>query len=412
MSEQPRVVITGIGLVTPIGLDETTFWENLLSGRSGIRRIKAFDPSDYRSQNGAEVDNDLLSEAMNARHWKSIDRTVDMALIASVQALKAAGVYSGEKPDPHPTAVLIGSGGGASLSIEQSYGRAAEMGLRGIRPTTIARCMANVVSSQISMKLRLTGPNYVIVSACSSSTNAIGISSRMIRDGHAERVLCGGADTFFAPVLYGAWDKLGVMSRNPDPAKAARPFDVNRDGFVMGEGAGMLLIEPLNSALERGACIRGEICGYGDSSDAEHLTRPSEDGQAKAIRAAMERAGIGPKDIGFINAHGTGTKVNDECESRSIRNAMKDAADNIPVASNKPFFGHLLGAAGAVETIATLLGLEAGRVPPNLNLDNPDPACSLRFVPGEATDISSPIAMKNSFGFGGGNAVLILKRYE
>jgi 3-oxoacyl-[acyl-carrier-protein] synthase II len=399
-----------MGIVSAIGCDEETFWQNLVSGQAGIARVTAFDPSDYKSQLGAEVDSQLISDALAARQWKSIDRTVDMALVASSEALESAGVYSAEEPEPHRTAVIVGSAGGSSLSTEDGYQRFAEMGLRGLRPTTVPRCMVNAVSSHISMKFRLTGPNYVIAAACSASTHALGVGFRMIRDGHAERVLCGGADSCFAPVLFGAWDKLGVMSRNPDAEKASRPFDVDRDGFVLGEGAGMVLMETRDSAVKRGARIRGEISGYGESSDAEHITRPSEEGQAGAMLAAMKSAGIEPKDVDFINAHGTATKANDECESHSIRIAMKDAASDVLVASNKSFFGHTMGASGAMETIATLLGMEAGRVPPNLNLDSPDPAVDLHFAPGQATDFACNIVMKNSFGFGGSNAVLILKR--
>jgi 3-oxoacyl-[acyl-carrier-protein] synthase II len=287
-----------------------------------------------------------------------------------------------------------------------------EKGLRGIRPTTIPRCMSNAVTAQISMRFRLTGPNYVIISACTSSTNAIGTAFRMIRDGYAEQVLCGGAESLFDPATYGAWNNLGVMSRNPDPAKSCRPFDAARDGCVLGEGAAALMVESLDSARQRGARIRAELIGYGESSDAEHITSPSAEGQARAIRAALASAGIQPADIGFINAHGTATKANDTCESQSVRMALGDAADRIPVASNKSFFGHLLGAAGAIEALVTILGLESGNVPPNLNLDNPDPACNLNFVGNAAMAIASPIAMKNSFGFGGDNAVLVLRRWD
>jgi len=271
--------------------------------------------------------------------------------------------------------------------------------------------MANALSAQLSMRFRLTGPNYVIVCACTSATSAIGTAFRMIGDGYSDAVLCGGAESVFEPATFAAWNNLGVMSRNPDPRRACRPFDAARDGCVLGEGAGALVLESLDRAAGRGARIRAEVIGFGESSDAEHITRPSVEGQTRAIQAALASAGLAPADIGFINAHGTATKANDECESRSIRAALADAAERIPVASNKSYFGHLLGAAGAVETIVAILGLEHGRVPPNLNLDAPDPAGGLRLVGNAPLAVAAPVVMKNSFGFGGNNAVLMLRRW-
>ena len=410
MSEsKKRIAVTGIGIVSPVGNNETDFWNSMLAGKSAAKRIQAFDPTDYRSQNGAEVDTDFLAAAMAAKRWRPVDRTVDMALVAASQALDSAGLDSSVPPR---MATVIGCGGGPSLSIEDGYDRFAKKGLRGLRPTTIVRGMANVVSSQISIKFRLTGTNYVVVSACTSSTNAIGLAVRMIRHGYADHVLCGGADSFFAPVVYGAWDRLGVMTRNPDADSSYRPFDSDRDGFVLGEGAGMLVLESYDSAESRGARIRCEIAGYGESSDAEHLTHPSQEGQSAAMLAAISDANITPADIGFVSAHGTATKLNDECECASIRLALGDATDNVKVASTKPYFGHLLGSSGVVEAISVILGLEAGQVPPSLNLDNPDPACNVPFVGPEPTPIASPYAMKNSFGFGGGNAVLVLRKHD
>lgn len=413
MNRQTRkVVVTGMGLVTPIGFDEKTFFDNLLAGRHGIARLRGVDASLYKAQNGAEVDTPQLDAALAARGWKPLDRTVDMALLAAAAALEAAGlIVPGSQPAaPLEMGVLVGSGGGPSYSIEEAYGRIILQGVKGVRPTTIARCMANAISSQVSMRFRLTGPNYVIVSACTSSTNAIGTGFRLVRDGYADRVLCGGSDACFTPGIYSAWDKLGVMSRNTDPALASRPFDVNREGFVLGEGAGMLVLESRDAAEARGARTRAELCGYGESSDAEHISRPSEQGQARAMRMAIDDAGLSPADIGFINAHGTGTEANDECESRSLRAVLGDAVDTIPVTSNKSSFGHMMGAAGAVETIATILSLETLLAPPNLNLDNPDPSCNLCFVRGAPARIVRPVAMKNSFGFGGGNGVLVLRQ--
>lgn len=413
MNDKRRVVVTGMGVVSALGLDEATFWQNLLAGRSGIGPLTAFDTTEYKCKNGSEIASDTITQALQTRTLISSDRTVDMALIASAQALESAGVIAGQPPyEPQNTTTIFGSGIGASHSLYQAFMGYSQKGLRGIRPTSVPRCMANAITAQISMKFRLTGPNYVIISACTSATNAIGTAFRMIRDGYADRVLCGGSDSVFDPFVYGGWNNLGVMSKNPDPAGACRPFDAARDGCILGEGAAALVLEPRDQALARGADIRAEICGFGGSSDAEHITTPSAEGQARAIRAALGSAGIEPGDVGFINAHGTATRANDECESRSIRLALGNVTDRVPVASNKSFFGHLLGAAGAIETFVTILGLESGKVPPNLNLDNPDPACNLNLVGKTAMEIASPIAMKNSFGFGGDNAVLVLRRWD
>ena len=413
MSDKRRVVVTGMGVVTPIGMDEATLWQNMLAGRSGIRPLTLFDVAEYKCKIGAEVSTQALNEALQSRKLTVSDRTVDMALVAAGQALEAAGVISGEPPyEPQNTAVVFGTGIGASHSLYNAFMSYSQKGIRGLRPTSVPRCMANSISAQVSMRFRLTGANYVIVAACTSAADAMGTAFRMIRDGYADRVLCGGADSVFDPFVYGGWNNLGVMSKNADPSKACRPFDTARDGCVLGEGAGALVLESLDAARTRGARIRAEICGFGESSDAEHITSPSAEGQAQAIRAALDCAGMTPSDIGFINAHGTATRANDECESRSIRLALKEAADRIPVASNKSFFGHLLGASGAVETIVTILGLESRKMPPNLNLDHPDPACNLTLIGGTATEMASPVAMKNSFGFGGGNAVLIVRRWD
>jgi 3-oxoacyl-[acyl-carrier-protein] synthase II len=413
MAERRRVVVTGIGTVTACGLDETELWENMVAGRSGIAPIQAFDTTDYKVKLGAEIDRGELTERLRARGWRRPqDRALDAAVEAAGQALEKAGLIAGDPPyPPLDVATIIGTGVGPAESLYTAFSGFTRKRLRGLRPTTVPRCMANSFSAGISIHYQLTGPNYVLVSACASSTNAIGDAFRKIAHGYADTVLCGGTDAYFDPFYYGVWNNLGVLSTHPDPATAYRPFDRDRDGCLLGEGAGVLVLESLDRALARGATIRGEILGYGDSSDATHITSPSVAGQAKAIRAALASAGVAAEEIGFVNAHGTATEANDECEAESIRTALGAVADAVPVGANKSYFGHLLGAAGAVETIVTLRGLEDRRVPPNLNLDHPDPKCDLRLVGDRPMAIDSPIAMKNSFGFGGGNAVLILKRY-
>lgn len=413
MKNDKRVVITGMGTITALGLDESTFWQNIIAGKCGIRRISAFDLTDYKAKNGAEIDNEQFTSVMRTRQLTSVDdRTVDFAVAAAFEALEKSALKNVDGTHGKEMAVILGTGIGCNHSLLNANKSFTAKGIRGLRPTSVPRCMANAVSSQISMKFRLTGPNYVIVSACTSATTAIGVAYRMIKDGIIDMALAGGSDSVFDPFVYGGWNNLGVMSANPVPEKSCRPFDATRDGCVLGEGAGILVLESLESAQRRNVKIRGEICGFGESSDATHITRPSPEGQAIAIRNALKSAGMTPADIGFINAHGTATKANDECESKSIRLAMGKETERIPVASNKSLFGHMLGASGAIETIATAIGLEQNRMPPNLNLDNPDPQCNLCFVGKEAVKIDKPIAMKNSFGFGGNNAVLILRRYS
>jgi len=413
MQDHRRVVVTGLGIVTALGLDEASFWESMLAGKCGLAGIKKFDTSEYKTKVSSEIDDEILGPALKARKIRPADRSVDIALLAAHQALEQAGLFHpGEPPEPSSMATVFGTGAGPSLSVFNATRKFLDRGLTGIRPSTVPTCIINAVSAQISMRFKLRGPNFVVVSACTSATAAIGTAFKMVRDGQMESVLAGGTDAMINPLIFGAWNNLGVMSANPDPETASRPFDMDRNGLVLGEGAGALVVETLGSAVKRGAPIRAEICGFGESSDAEHITRPDPEGQAAAMKAALGSAGVSPADIGFINAHGSATRTNDECESISIRRVFHSAADDIPVASNKSFFGHLLGACGAVETITTILGLETGRVPGNRNLVNPDPKCDLHLVGREAREVDSPYAMKNSFGFGGHNAVLVLRRWD
>lgn len=412
MTESRRVGITGIGLITPIGFDEETFWNRLMAGQTGIRLLQAFDTTGYKTRIGAEVDSEQLGRALEAAGWKPRDRAVDMALLAAGAALRGAGLLAGtaESPTEQPIATIFGTGSGAAQSVYETSQKFFTQGARGVRPTAVPRCMANAISSQISMTYKLTGPNYVVVAACTSSTTAIGLAYRMIRDGYAEQVLCGGSDSVFDPGTFAAWDRLGAMSRSPDPGTACRPFAQDRNGCVLGEGAGALLLESFDSARRRGARVRAEICGYGESSDAGHITAPRVEGQVAAIEAALKSGGIHPQDLGLISAHGTATEANDGVEAASLRAALGDAVDAVPVVSFKSYFGHLLGASGVVEIIASVLGLEHGRVPPNLNLDSPDPRCNLSLVRGSPAEVRKSIVMKTSFAFGGSNAVLCLRR--
>jgi 3-oxoacyl-[acyl-carrier-protein] synthase II len=410
MSSQRRVVATGFGLVTAAGNDEASVWSSLLAGRTGVARIKHHDLTGNHVLNGAEIDAGALEAALPPG-LRRADRCLKFAFEASRQALAGAGRLVWPPQATQDIGSIWGCGAGQTEVLQNAHKTFFEKGPKGMRPSTIPNGMANALAANISITFQLSGTNYVIASACTSATNAMGVAFRMIREGHADAVLCGGADTPFNPFHYACWNNLGVLSRIPEPERALRPFAADRAGTLLGEGAGAVLLESLESAQARGARIRGEIVGYGESSDATHITGPSVAGQAKAIRAALASAALEPAAIGYINTHGTGTDANDATESEAIREAMGAAADAIPVGATKSYFGHTLGASGAIEAIGTWLALEHGLIPPNLNLDTPDPACRLKLAGAQPEPLTSPYAMKNSFGFGGGNAVLILKRF-
>lgn len=413
-SSPVRVAVTGLGLVSAVGLDERAVWSCFLEGRSGIAEIRGFDVSDNAVRNGAEVDLEAFDrrpQISQARKLRRADRTVRFAVEATRQALDQADLL-GEADEPRDIANIWGCGCGPAGTLYDAHRRFSSRGPAGMRPSTVPNCMANSVSAEVSIRFRLTGTNQVIVSACTSSTNAIGTAFRMIRDGYAETALCGGVDAFFDPFYYGVWNNLGVLSRIPEPERALRPFDSGRAGTLLGEGAGALVLERWTRAERRGARVRGEILGYGESSDASHITGPAVAGQVAAMRAALADAAVPAEAIGYVNAHGTGTEANDATESRSIHEALGSAAEGIPVGAMKSFFGHTLGASGALESIATLLALEAGVLPPNLNLERQDPDCRLKLLGPRPDSRPVELAMKNSFGFGGGNGVLILGAAE
>ncbi len=409
-----RVAVTGLGLVTAIGVDERTVWANLLAGHSGLAPLDHFDLTGNTVRNGAIVDLSLLDPHQRGK-LRRADRTVRFAMEASRQALAGAGllaeVAAGHELPALPVATIWGCGCGPAGTLYQAHRRFAVKGPSGMRPSTVPNCMANSVSSMVSIQYRLQGTNQVIVSACTSGNNAIGVGFRAIRHGYADTVLVGGVDAFFDPFYYGVWENLGVLSTLDPAARALRPFDADRMGTLLGEGAGALLLESMEKAEERGARVRGEVVGYGESSNGNHLTSPSVEGPTRAIQAALNDAGASPEEITLINAHGTATLLNDLTESQAIRATLGRAADGALVSANKSFFGHTLGASGTIESIVTLLSLEARTAPPNLNLDRQDPECDVALVGDEPVELAGELAMKNSFGFGGGNAVVVFKWY-
>ena len=408
-SARHRVVVTGMGIASPLGVDEKTVWKNLIEGKTGIGPIRAIDTSALKVRNGAEVPEGLAEARLKSMGRRPSDRALDLAVVSAQDALLNAKLVSQEQEIvPQDVSVIYGTGVGSAESHYKSMQAMFEKGPQRARPTAVPRCMYNAISAGISLQFKLTGANYMIVSACTSATNAIGTAYRMVRDGYAQTVLTGGSDGFFDPFFYPVWNNIGVLSKIEDPIKACRPFAADREGTILGEGAGTLILETLESAHSRGVPIRGEVLGYGESSDATHVTNPSSEGQAKAMRMALNEAGVSPQDIGHINAHGTATHGNDACESKSIRSVFGDAADDVPVVANKSYFGHALGASGALECISAFLALEHGISPPNLNNESPDPECRIHMVGAKPVSIDSRPVMKNSFGFGGGNGVLVL----
>ncbi len=409
---QRRVAVTGLGIVSAIGCDTTAVWESLLAGRTGIGPITRFDARGNKVRFGAEVSDEVLQPRLKARKVRRKDRMVALAIEATGQALEQAGLV-GEAPyEPQEVATLLGCAVGPGGSLWEAYQRFAERGPAGMRPTSVPTLMANSLSAGVSLHYRLTGTNQVIVTACTAASNAIGSAFRQVRDGYVDAAVCGGSDAGFDPFYYGVWNNLGVFSTIEDPEKAYRPFDADRSGCLLGEGAGALVLEEWEKAEARGAEILAELVGYGESSDALHITSPSQEGQVRAMQSALDDAGVGAGEVDYVNAHGTATEANDACECQSLREVLGEHADRPWVGSSKSFFGHLLGASGAVETVTTVLALGHGTLPPNLNLDTPDPQCNVRLLGAEPQPCDARVAMKNSFGFGGGNGVLILRKVD
>jgi len=412
MSRNRRVVVTGLGLATPLGFEEEEIWRRLMAGETGIGPLTAFDTeaftSPYKVKLAAQVDDSGVREGLAAMGRRPMDRALDLAMVAAGRALTQAQLVSESQQETCEVPVIVGTGIGSAQSIYEAFQRFNTKGPKGLLPSSVPRIMFNAISANISMQFKLTGANYMVISACTSSANAIGDGYRRIKHGEAEIALTGGVEGCLDPFFFGIWNNLGVLSPNQEPAFACRPFDQERQGTALGEGAAILVLESLESATARGATVRAEVLGYGESSDAGHLTGPSAEGQAGAIKAALCSAGVDPDAVGYINAHGTATRSNDTTESAAIRMALGSAADRVQVGSNKSYFGHTLGACGAIETAVTVMALEHGVAPPNFNLATADPECDVRLVGREAEPIERKVALKNSFGFGGGNAVLVL----
>ncbi|WP_157261220.1 beta-ketoacyl-ACP synthase II [Paenibacillus wynnii] len=408
-----RVVVTGMGVVTSLGKDLETFWDNLMNGKSGVSLVEAFDVSDYTTQIASSVKDFDAEERFGRKEARKMDRFVQFAVAAGEEALKDSGLTIGEDIDAERIGVSVGSGIGGLGTWEDQHNLLLEKGPKRVSPFFIPMMIANMGSGQLSINLGAKGPNTTQVTACATGSHSIGESYRFIQRGDADAMICGGAEATIRPTGMAGFCAMRAMStRNEEPEKASRPFDVDRDGFVMGEGAGILVLESLEHAEKRGARIYAEVIGYGLSGDAHHMTEPDPDGAARCMKMAIRDAGITPEEIDYINAHGTSTPVGDRSETIAVKKALGDHAYKVAISSTKSMTGHLLGAAGGVEAIICGLSLQKGMIAPTINLDNQDPECDLDYVPNVPRKADLNIVMSNSFGFGGHNATVILKKFN
>jgi len=409
-----RVVITGMGVVSPVGSTVEKFWENLTAGKSGIGRITKFDTEGYPVQIAGEVKDFDPLEYFDRKEVRRTDPFIQFAVGAAVQAVKEAGLEESDV-DKTRVGVLIGSGIGGLTTIEEQHRILLEKGPRRISPFCVPMEIINMASGLVSIRFGYKGPNISVVTACATGTHAIGEAYRTIQYGDADVMVAGGAESCITPLAVAGFAAAKALStRNDEPEKASRPFEKNRDGFVMGEGAGIVVLEELEHAKRRGAKILAEVVGYGTSGDAYHMTAPAPEGEgaARAMANALKDAGIKPEDIDYINAHGTSTKFNDLFETMAIKRVFGDYAYKVKISSIKSMIGHLLGAAGGVEVVSSVMTLQTGVIPPTINYEEPDPECDLDYTPNEAVKADVRYVLKNSFGFGGTNACLVLKRYE
>ena len=410
-----RVVITGLGVVTPVGNELDLFWSNLKNGVSGIRRIQAFDTSAFDCQIAGEVrDFDPKMFFKNPKDVRRTDRFTQLAMAAAKTAMKDGGIDLSQINHDRFGAI-VASGIGGLKTLEDQYNVLMNKGPSRVSAFTIPMLISNMASGIISMEFGLRGPNMCIVTACATSNNAIGESWRIIKFGDADIFLAGGSEASIVSIGLAGFSVMKALSRrNDQPERASRPFDRDRDGFVMGEGAGIAVVEELEHAKKRGAKIYCELAGYGLSADAYHQTAPPEDGDgaARAMRMALDHARISPNDVDYINAHATSTGLGDISETRAIKTVFGDYAKQVPISATKSMTGHLLGGAGAVETAICALAIRDGIIPPTINLENPDPLCDLDYTPHKAREKKIRVAINNSFGFGGHNATLVAKAFE
>ena len=404
-----RVFVTGLGVISPLGLDVASTWDALIKGVSGVDYIASFELDGFETRFAAEVEGFEPTNYLEKKEARRMDRFAQFAAVASGEALAQAELKP-EAVDPFRVATIVGSGIGGITTLSQQYDVLKEKGARRVTPFLIPMMLADMAPAQVSMITGAMGSNFCPVSSCSSGADAIGQAWEMIRRDEADIVIAGGSEAPICPIAIAGFNSLRALSRhNEDPKGASRPFDGERDGFVMGEGAAILILESHESMERRGARPLAELAGYAATSDAYHVTEPSPNGHsaAKAMKLAIDRTGIRPEDIDYINAHGTSTPLNDKQETQAIKSALGEEAFRVPISSTKSMTGHLLGAGGALEAVACVMAIQDQIIPPTINLENPDPDCDLDYTPGEARPHAVRVAMSNSFGFGGHNSVLI-----
>ena len=409
MSNNRRVFVTGIGIVSPLGLDAQSTWAGLAEGQSGIDFITAFDTEGFDTRFAAEVKGFDPESYLDRKDARRMDRFAQFAAVAAQEACRQAQLTV-DTIDPYRVGVIIGSGIGGIITLSQQFEVLSQRGPRRVSPFLIPMMLADMASAQVSMVTGSMGANYCTVSSCSSGADALGQGWEMIQRGQEDVVLAGGSEAPIYPVAVAGFNSMRALSRfNEDPKKASRPFDKQRDGFVIGEGSAVLVLESQESAEQRGVPVLGELLGYGATSDAHHVTEPSPTGEsaAKAMKIALKSAGIDPSEVDYLNAHGTSTPLNDKQETNAIKLALGEDAYRIPISSTKSMTGHLLGSGGALEAAICIMSMSHGLIPPTINLENPDPDCDLNYTPNQACPAEIAVAMSNSFGFGGHNSVLV-----
>ena len=408
-----RVVVTGFGVVHALGADVKTFWNAIKEGKSGIKTITKFDTSDFSTKVGAQIDDFDVTSFIDKKEAKRMDFFTQYAVAASKEAVSMSGLNFSEM-DPYRAGVIIGSGVGGMQTLENNCRTLFEKGPKRVSPFFVPMMIANMASGQVAIKYGLKGYNACVVTACASSNHSIGDAMRIIQSGHADVMITGGSEAAITPLAFAGFCSMRAMSENEDPKTACRPFDKNRDGFVMGEGAGILVLEDYEHAVNRGAEILAEIVGYGSTCDAFHITAPDPEGEAgvRCLQMAINDAGITPDMIGYVNAHGTSTPLNDPLESKSIKKVFGDNCKDIAVSSTKSMTGHLLGAAGGIEAIISIMALREGFLPPTINLEEPDPECDLDYIPNVGRKKNVDYVISNALGFGGHNGALVFKKFK
>ena len=409
-----RVVVTGLGIISPVGLSAVTTWESLLAGRSGADYISDFDPEPFQTKIAAEVKGFEPTDFLDRKEARRMDRFVQFAAVASQEAVAHAGLDL-DKENAERVSVMIGSGIGGIRTLSEGFETMFQKGPSRVNPFLIPMMLGDMASGRVSMLMGAKGPNYSALSSCSTGADTIGEASLVIQRGDADVAITGGSEAAICPIGIAGFNACNALSsRNDDPQRASRPFDAGRDGFVMGEGAGILILESLEHALDRGATPLAELVGYGATADAYHITQPAPEGEggARAMRIALKKAGLSPKDVDYINAHGTSTPMNDKFETMGIKSVFGEEAYKIPISSTKSMTGHLLGAAGALEAAIAVLAIRNGAIPPTINLEEPDPDCDLDYTPYTPRRGRVTTAISNSLGFGGHNTCLAFRSYE